>query len=211
MCITKQTRSESMPPARNALSLLPNADGSALIVALVVMLAVAILGMVSLQLSTHEIRIAASDRNYKEAFYSADGTLELASELLEQNIETITGFENWEKPDENNLVADFPVEITIVKSNFWINEIEEATTPSDTNRDFYLTANAAAGRPLTNFKLGGRAETALGGAIQMAAGYEGRGKAKAQGGSHLVYEIISQHTGRNDSEAVVRIEWRHVN
>ena len=221
MCTTKQTRSETYWPAGGPPSLLRETRGSALIVALVVMLAVAIIGMVSLQLSTNEIRIAGSDRNYKESFYSADGTLELASELLEQNIESITGFEqdsfptlvtmDGETSQDSELYVNFPVEITIVNSNFWINDINEATKPSSINHDFYLTGNAAIGHPRTNFKLGGRAETGLGGAIQMAAGYEGRGKSKAQGGGHLLYEIISQHTGRNDSEAVVRIEWRHVN
>jgi Tfp pilus assembly protein PilX len=219
MFTTKQTRSEIYGPEGSRLPLLRTNRGSALIVALVIMLAVAIIGMVSLQMSTHEIRNAASDRNHKEAFYGADGTLELVSELLEQNIESITGFEQesfpavaeGQAPLDTEVLEKFPVEITIVNSNFWINDIIEATKPSSTNNDFYLIDNATIGNQRTNFKLGGRAVTGLGGAIQMAAGYEGRGKSKAQGGGHLVYEIISQHTGRNDSEAIVRIEWRHVN
>jgi Tfp pilus assembly protein PilX len=93
MCTTKLTRSESLRCIRSAAPPARNNKGSSLVVALVILLSVAIVGMIALQLSTSEIRIAASDRNYKESFYAADGSMELASELLEQNIETITGFE----------------------------------------------------------------------------------------------------------------------
>jgi len=207
MCTTKPTRSELLRsifikavPARND-------SGSSLIVALGILLALSIVGMIALQLSTSEIRIAASDRNYKESFYAADGSMELASELLEQNIETISGFE------QNTLgTTDGPVLIHIAgKKDFWTNPMSEATTPSEYNRDFFLAGDGTITPQRTNVKLGGQPETTLGAAIQMAAGYEGRGKSAAQGGSHLLYRINAQNVGRNNSEAIVRIEWRHVN
>jgi Tfp pilus assembly protein PilX len=201
MCTTRPIRSESLrsifieaPPVRND-------NGSSLVVALVILLSVAIIGMIALQLSTSEIRIAASDRNYKESFYAADGSMELASELLEQNIESITGDMFEEKIPE-------PIQIG-EKKDFWTNPMSEATTPSEANWDFFLTGDGAITR--TNVKLGGQPETTRGAAIQMAAGYEGRGKSAAQGGSHLLYRINAQSVGRNNSEAIVRIEWRHVN
>jgi Tfp pilus assembly protein PilX len=184
-----------------------NDKGSSLVVALVILLSVAIVGMIALQLSTSEIRIAASDRNYKESFYAADGSMELASELLEQNIETIIGFK------QNTFgETDGPVLIQIgEKKDFWTNPRSEATTPSQYNRDFFVVTHGSIAEQQTNVKLGGQPETTQGAAIQMAAGYEGRGKSAAQGGSHLLYRINAQNVGRNNSEAIVRIEWRHVN
>jgi Tfp pilus assembly protein PilX len=198
MCITKLTKYRS---CRSANAVVFNRNGSALIVSLVVLVALAIIGMIALQFSANEVRIAASDRNFKESFYAADGTMELASELLEQNIESVEGF-------AESVIGG---KIAIVNSDFWTNEKSEGTTPSDNNRDFFMPSDAAAGQPRTNFKLGGTAGTTPGSAIQMAAGYEGRGKAAGQGGTHLVYRINAQHIGQNENEAVVRIEWRHVN
>jgi len=201
MSTTRLTRSSLRPLKIECAHFVFNDRGSALIVALVVLLSLAIVGMVALQFSTNEVRIAASDRNYKEAFYAAE-SLELASELLEQNIESVEGFA---------AAAFGSSSIEIVKGDFWTNPKSEATTPSDSNRDFYMPAGATVGEARTNFKLGGRPMTTPGGAIQMAAGYEGRGKSAAQGGSQLFYGINAQHIGQNDTESIVRIEWRHVN
>jgi len=180
-----------------------NENGSTLIVALVVLVTLAILGMIALQSSTHEVRIAGSDRLSKETFYAADGSMELGSELLEQNIESAAAWAGEELLRGGK--------IRVVDGDFWLNEDIVATTPSPTNRDFYLPDGATAAQPHTNFKLGGHPESAKGAAIQMVAGYEGKGKSAAQGGSNLVYMINAQHRGVNNSEAVVRIQWRHVN
>jgi Tfp pilus assembly protein PilX len=190
-----------------------NESGSALIVALVVLVAVAIIGMVALQYSTNEVKMAASDRNYKQAFYGADGAIELATELLEQNVESISGFAESTLGSKIEFGENFTVDgqIDVVNTVFWTNDQTEATKPSDTNRDFYMPKDATEGQPRTNFKLGGRPGITPGSAIQMAAGYEGRGKSAAQGGTHLVYTVNAQHSGHNDSEAIVRVEWRHVN
>ncbi len=207
MCTTKPTSFDSVRWILDIGSPVRGQSGSSLLVAMVILLALAIVGMIALQLSTSEIRIAASDRNYKESFYAADGSMELASELLEQNIASITGFEQ-STLGEN----DSPVTIYIgEKKDFWTNPRSEATTPSESNRDFFLSGDGTVIQQRTNVKLGGQPETTRGAAIQMAAGYEGRGKSAAQGGSHLLYRINAQNIGRNNSEAIVRIEWRHVN
>ena len=51
---------------------------------------------------------------------------------------------------------------------------------------------------------------AAGGAIQMAAGYEGKGKGAPSGGAHILYDIYSEHLGRFNSKSMVLLQWRHV-
>jgi hypothetical protein len=58
--------------------------------------------------------------------------------------------------------------------------------------------------------IGGNTELSTGGAIQMAAGYEGKGKSSAGGGSWVVYDIWSQHIGEINSETVILLQWKHV-
>ena len=47
-------------------------------------------------------------------------------------------------------------------------------------------------------------------AIQMAAGYEGKGYSIGGGGTYLVYDIRSQHLGKNNSEVIIGIKYRHI-
>ncbi len=66
-----------------------------------------------------------------------------------------------------------------------------------------------AGGPHTNLSIYGATAFGVGGAIEMAAGYEGKGKGAAGGGVSLLYRIFSQHLGFADSESLVAIQWRH--
>lgn len=200
MYTTKQTRSDDRKAGAATLNLVRDDRGVALIVTMVILISLGLLGTIAVQSSVKETQLATSDKRYKDAFYGADGASELASELLEQNIETVTGFTD----------STIGGNIKLIEKRFWMNPESEATTPSDENRDFYL-AGVSATSPRTNIKLGGRPTNTPGGAIQMAAGYEGRGKSASQGGTNLIYTINVQHIGRHDSESVVRIEWRHVN
>jgi hypothetical protein len=177
-------------------------NGSALLITLIILVVLTLAGVVATQTSTLEIKIAANDKQHKTTFYEADGATELATELIEQNIEE-TGF-------------DTPVIgtgglITVTSLDFGLNEIELATTASDTNRDFFLPSGYVADQPHTNFTVGGRVEFVPGSAIEMAAAYEGRGKSAAQGGTQIIYDVVTQRVGTLNSEAIVRIQWRHVN
>lgn len=183
------------------VSIAGNQNGIATFIALFILTTVLILAMVALQSSTTEIKIAGSDRLHKRSFYAADGATEMASELLEQNVEAV-GF-----PDG----SVFGGLVEVVNGDFWLNTEADSTTPSDTNRDFYLPTGAAANQPHTNVTVGGRSMQVPGAAIQMAAGYEGKGKAAGQGGTMNLYDIQVQHAGANNSEAIVRVQWRHVN
>lgn len=176
-------------------------NGSALIVALVLLVVLTLAGVIATKTSTTEIKIATNDRQHKIAFYDADGATELATELIEENIEE-TGFDN-STMGTGNLIE-------VTKLDFALNEMDEATTPSDTNRDFYIPSGYAAQEPHTNFKVGGEPQFGVGSGLEMAAAYEGRGKSAAQSGVKIIFDVVTQRVGTQNSGAIVRIQYRYV-
>jgi hypothetical protein len=182
---------------RNPSSSISNQNGAAIVLVLLMLAAAIIIGVTSISTSNTELQISTQDARHKIAFYAADGGTEFGAELLEQNIACPGGF---------------PIstvgEIEVGTPNLWMNA--SAAKPSDTNRDFYFPTGYSAGEPHTNLTVGGVTTLAAGGAIQMAAGYEGKGKGAPSGGAHIVYDIYSEHFGRFNSKSLVLLQWRHV-
>jgi hypothetical protein len=179
---------------------LKNSTGGVTIAALLILAVLTIIGISSISTSNMEVQISTNDKVHKMAFYAADGGADLGTELLELNIACPSGFVN------DDLVIG---NITIVDKDFWMqdgDDIPAADYPSDTQRDVLI--DAAAGTH-TNLSFFGATSFGVGGAIQMAAGYEGKGKGAAGGGVSLLYEIRSQHLGFANSESIVALQWRH--
>jgi len=178
---------------------LNNSNGGVTVAALLILAILTIIGISAISTSNMEVQIANNDKVHKMSFYAADGGSELGTELLELNIACPSGFAS----DNLAMTAD----ITAVDKDFWMQNAEPVVTyPSDTERDVLI--NTAAGTH-TNLSVFGTTAFGVGGAIQMAAGYEGKGKGAAGGGVSLLYEIHSQHMGFANSESVVAIHWRH--
>ncbi len=133
------------------------------------------------------------------AFHQADGGTEVGIELVEQNI-SLAGFDSTDLANIGEVNATNP--------NLYLNTT--SSLPSDINRDAYLPKNYIVNEPHTNLTIGGNTGLSTGGAIQMAAGYEGKGKSSAGGGSYVVYDIWSQHIGRANSETIILLQWMHV-
>ena len=179
-----------------------NSDGAVTIAALVILAILTIIGISSISTSNMEVQISTNDKVHKMSFYAADGGSELGTELLELNIACPSGFSS----DDLAIPA---TDITVVDADFWMQTAAPAAPgdfPSDTERDVLINN---AGGTNTNLSLFGVTVIGKGGAIQMAAGYEGKGKGAAGGGTALLYEIYSQHLGLANSESVVAINWRH--
>ena len=178
-----------------------NSNGGVTIAALLILAVLTIIGISSISTSNLEVQTATNDKVHKMAFYAADGGTEVGTELLELNIACAGGFKN----DDLAMTDD----ITAVDKVFWMQNAAPGpfgSFPSDTERDVLI--NNAAGTN-TNLSIFGATALGIGGAIEMAAGYEGKGKGAAGGGVSLLYQIFSQHLGLADSESVVAIEWRH--
>ena len=176
-----------------------NEAGSTLIIALMILALTLVLGVSATTTTTIELQLAGNERLHKTAFYAADGGTEAAQELLELNIACPSGFASDDLLIGNAMVVD---------RDFWLQETEPATPYGDSVRDIRIpNANTI---PYTNITIFGNSELSLGSALQMAAGYEGLGKAAASGGVLLVYDIYSQHQGQVNSESVILSRWRHV-
>jgi hypothetical protein len=181
-----------------------NSEGWVTVAALLLMTVLTIVGISSVSTSNIEVQIATNDKVHKMAFYAADGGCDLGTELLELNIACASGFAN------DDLVIN---NVTVADKDFWMQSDEPKdgsnnviAYPSDAEHDIQI--DAATG-PHTNLSVFGATAFGVGGAIEMAAGYEGKGKGAAGGGVSLLYEIHSQHLGLAKSESVVAIQWRH--
>jgi hypothetical protein len=87
------------------------------------------------------------------------------------------------------------------------------------NRDVTCPAAADAAYPADNIAsgvnvgylyIGGFSEMLPGGALQMAAGYEGKGKGSASGGVAKIIDIYSIYNGELNSQTCVVMGWRHL-
>jgi len=179
-----------------------NSDGWVTIAALLILSVLTIIGISSISTSNIEVQIATNDKVHKMAFYAADGGSELGTELLELNIACASGFAN------DNLVIN---NVTVADKDFWMQgnidkPADISDYSSDTDRDVQIDADSG---PHTNLSIYGETAFGVGGAIEMAAGYEGKGKGAAGGGVSLLYEIYSQHLGLANSKSMVAIQWRH--
>ncbi|PLX48027.1 MAG: hypothetical protein C0613_12145 [Desulfobulbaceae bacterium] len=182
-----------------------NEDGYVLVLAMMIMLILTLLGIAATNTTTTELMIAGNDTLHKKTFYEADGGTEIAASVLEENIACITGFT---ANDGSDALLDNFIRVPSASLNLWQNT-DQVNSVADGDRDLFFPDGYVAGEPHTNVKIGGQAEMTTGSALQMAAGYEGKGKGIGAGGSHLLYDIYAQHHDVKNAESVVHVQWRH--
>jgi len=174
-------------------------DGLVTVAALFFLIILTIMGTSAISTSNMEVQIATNDEIHKMTFYAADGGADLGTELLELNLACPNGF------GSDNLAIGGGG-INIIDRDFWMQQ-SATKTPSDADRDVRIGTDA---NNHTNLSIFGRTGYGVGGAIEMAAAYEGKGKAAASGGVTLNYEIYSQHQGYANSESIIALHWQHV-
>jgi len=177
-----------------------NENGSAIVLALLILVILTILGVSSITTSTIETKIDTNDRLYKMAFYAADGGTEVGREMIEQNIACAAGFQSDPLTIGSLVVED---KVFAFKENAPAGEY-----PSDTIRDLRFPADDT--QPHTNIVIFGNTQLSTGSALQMAAGYEGKGKGAAGGGAQIIYNVASKHEGRRNSQSHIMINYRHL-
>lgn len=195
-----------------------NEEGFVLVVALMILVILSLIGIAGMNTSMFEEQIAGNDWSAKRTFYKADGGTELGSELLEHNFScgpiTSTKITSAIRVDTADI---FKTE----KDNWETAHPNPLDYPSDINRDLcwpsgdplnpnLADCNVGSTSERTNLKIFGEVHYNPGSAIQMAAGYEGKGKSAAGGGVAYLHEIHSQNLGIRGNEAVIRIQWRHL-
>jgi hypothetical protein len=193
-----------------------NERGSTLLLAMLIISLLAVAGIMSSRTSTMETRISRNDRLYKLSFYEAEGGADAGSELLEQNIEQ-RGFCEGLGANAVCQVVGMAIDTATADDpslKFYMNaDLGPTAKPTSTaaGRDVYIQKGPnSTTPPITNLLIGGDTSLSTGGAIQMIAGYEGKGKGAAGGGAWVTYDIRSQHIDVDNSEALIELEWRHV-
>lgn len=201
-----------------------NEDGFVLVTALLIMLVLTIIGIAANRNTSTELMIAGNDRTHKQTFYEADGGTEFAAEVLEQNIACIDFDSSGPGSDSlpvstpvpaGSIMLDDSIAVSGGSLRLWQNGMGTWAGvadpyPADNARDMWFPPNYQPGEPHTNITVEGTSELNTGGSIIFAAGYLGLGRSIGSGGVKLEYEIFSQRVGRNNSESVIRVEWRHV-
>ncbi len=198
-------------------------DGFVLITALLILLVLTLMGLAMNRNTTTEIQIAANDRLRKQAFFEADGGTEFAAEILEQNIACLLfgqngGGSQWlTNPADGDLVLDGVIAIENGSENFWQNVMgtysslpQSPAYPSDVLRDMWFPPVYIAGQSHTNITVEGASDITEGSSIIQGGGYLALGRTMSSGGVYLDYDIDAQYVGPDNSQGIVRVEYRHV-
>ena len=195
-----------------------NRKGSIVNLALMMMLLLTLIAISMSKISTTDVKIAGNEKLHETAFYQADGGTQIGVEILEQNINcSAQGF----LKDAGETYRDIN-DVRVNDIKFWENSQADlatlqSTNPNstsvpitnvDTHRSFYYPSNGST--PQTNVLAGGDTKYKAGNAIQMVAGYEGKGKGAASGGGYIDYDLYSQHLGARNSEVIININWNHI-
>lgn len=196
-------------------SLLNNQRGSALIVALLMLVVLTLIGISATTTTTFELQISGNDKLYKRSFFAADGGTSAGSELVEQSIEE----RDWTDDSTRGNVG-------ILNGDFYLNRDTDAgidPIPSDNppNLDAVIPLSAIVDTtaspfvldtsvPHTNLKIVGNSQLSSGSAVQLASGYEGKGKGAGGGGAWIIFDVRAQHRDVRDTSVMVRLGWRHV-
>lgn len=198
------------------MKVLKQDKGFVLVTALLVMLVLTIIGIAATTNTSIELEIAANDRIHKNTFYEAEAGASLGTELLEQAFSCSTGFSPTGTMDEID-VADIEGNIRVYERNnnslaLWSNVQPTYTcSVAPTTADAaYPISNLTSGTQIGYLQFGGTTTTLPGGSLQMAAGYEGKGKSAAQGGTAKIFNIYSMFKGLKYSESVIAFGWRHL-
>ena len=82
--------------------------------------------------------------------------------------------------------------------------------PTDINRDAVYPRTALNSEPHTNIKAVGNTTLSTGSAVQLIAGYEGKGKGAAGGGAWITYDVRAERRDVSDTDVRILLGWRHV-
>lgn len=194
-------------------------NGFVLVATLLVLLLLVMIGIAALNTTTVELQIAGNEKVHNETFYAAEAGAELAVEVMEQNVFCPDGFDSTAPAASNPDYADLDGMIRVYErgANSLILYQELSPAVADvcnaTSLNFadiaYPIANLTAGSPMNYMYVGGETQMMYGGALQMAAGYEGKGKSAAGGGVVKMYDIFSKNIGLDNSRSIVQVGWRY--
>jgi len=135
----------------------------------------------------------------------------MGGELIEQNIEDRDwdfGADGVTAVSPSNPLARGNVRLE--SPNPYMNREPMDGIPSDINRDAVYPRTAINSDPHTNIKAVGNTTLSTGSAVQLIAGYEGKGKGAAGGGAWITYDVRAERRDVRDTDVRILLGWRHV-
>ena len=210
-----------------------NDDGFVLVWALLLMVLLLILGVSGIGTSVFESMMTANDALHKQSFFQADGGVNAAAKLIEENVACAGGFGANLGANclvEGNIVVEGNANVGTGNRDLYSNlktgipATNKAGVPiEDPNplnplhalyRDAYFFYNAADPTgtvlPRTNIKTGATVVPVAGGSSGMIMGYAGWGYSAPGGGGARDYSIFSQYINVRQSQSIVEAVWRHL-
>lgn len=185
--------------------ILNNERGFVLVASLMVLLILVIIGVSATTSTNIELQIAGNEKVHKQTFYRADGGTELGIRVAYENALCINS-DGFTATSGGEAVLG---QVEVKDLTFASPSGVAAATPSDGSRDIVYYPDTASDSDVhTNIAVSGQTMATAGSGLQMISGYEGLGKGAAAGGTHMLYDIIAQHRGINNSESVVAVQWR---
>ncbi len=184
-----------------------NENGMALVTCLLIMMALTMIGIGITTDSTIEIKIGGNFKDKAVSFQNADTGTASAPEIIEDNLDKPRSISPYTY--SNNGVT--PV-ITVNQATFsTIDETPDYNNPDITIEVPKITVADAVNKQKieTKIYISKVTQLAAGSAIQMAAGYEGKGKSAASGGAHAYYRCQSKDK-QGGTTSNTEIYYRHV-
>ncbi len=172
-------------------------NGMALIAVLVILMAVALMGIGLSSDTSMNIRIAGYEKYKLISFGYSESSLYATTDVLEDNIMD-AGWQN------DNIVYPYVSFFSAIGSGNSI-DISEG--------DFYMSAGDVVYTGVINSTVAVNNQGSIlsdGSAIQMAAGYEGIGKSAGGAGVHIIYGMTGEGKGSTDTKATLGIDYRHL-
>ncbi len=196
--------------------ILGNEKGFVLVISLLILLILVIVGIAALNTTTIELQIAGNDKVHKQTFYAAEAGAELGVEVMEQSLRNCQDGFTVDGTDSSSVkFADLDGTIRVFERDgnslmLYQNAVPPVTDVCDGSKyDIaFPISNLATGSQANYLYVGGETKMAFGGSLQMAAGYEGKGKSAAGGGAYKRYDIYSRHEGLRNSQSIVLLGWR---
>jgi hypothetical protein len=185
-------------------------DGFVLVYVLMLMVVLMILGVSGIGTSIFETKMASNNALHKQTFYEADGGTEVGIRLVAENMKCIGGFSS---ASMTSGIGD-GINVVSGRHEFWItnNLLVDPGLPdpfltdttSTKHRDFWYNTEHGT----NHLRINSKTKLTTGAAIQMSAGYEGRGRGVGTDGAYLKFDINSLHQGTRNNQSGICIGYR---
>ena len=179
-------------------------NGYVMLGTILVLIMMTVIGVAATNTTSTEVMMSGNYKRYKQTFFLADGGAEVGTEVIEQSVQAA----DWNASGE----TVGPGNVHVANGTFYMttDNLDSSDIPSTSDRTVEVPA-AANGTSPTCLKIGaGEAQPLPGSAVQMAAGYEGKGKGAGGGGAQKLFGIRSRHVGVRKAEAQLFVRWRHI-